>query len=331
MFVDQVKIYARSGNGGNGCRSFRREKYVPRGGPNGGDGGDGGDVIFVVDSSLATLLDYRYQQHLVAANGQHGMGKNQSGKRGQNAMIKVPPGTLIREAEGGEILIDLTAPGEQAVLLKGGKGGKGNARFASSTNRAPERADPGRPGEERHLELELKLMADVGLVGHPNAGKSTLLSRISAAHPKIADYPFTTLQPNLGIVRAGEYETFVMADIPGLIEGAHEGKGLGFQFLRHIERTRILLFLVDVSSPDPKTDLKILQSELAHFSPVLLKKPHLIVASKIDLLPPEKREGAFLEGLTDLAISSATGAGIQPLIHRLGDLVAQRRRDEIEA
>ena len=331
MFVDRVKVYALSGNGGNGCRSFRREKYVPRGGPNGGDGGDGGNVVFTVDSGLSTLLDYRYQQHLKAGNGQHGMGKNQAGKRGQDATIRVPPGTLIKDVETGEILADLTTPGEETVVVTGGKGGKGNARYASPTNRAPERADPGGAGEERHLELELKLIADVGLVGHPNAGKSTLLSRVSAAHPKIADYPFTTLQPNLGIVKFNDYNSFVMADIPGLIEGAHEGKGLGYQFLRHIERTRILLFLVDISSPAPKVDLETLQSELAHFSPALLQKPHLVVASKIDLLPPEQRHEPFLEGLTDLALSSATGEGIQTLVHRLGDLVSQNRTDNEDA
>ena len=331
MFVDQVKIYVKSGNGGNGCMSFRREKFVPRGGPDGGDGGDGGDVVFEVDPALSTLLDYRYRQHLAAGRGAHGRGKKQTGKRGEDVIIRVPPGTLVRDADTGELLADLTGQGERIVVLKSGRGGRGNARFATPTNRAPERADPGGPGQERHLEMELKLIADVGLVGHPNAGKSTLLSRVSAAHPKIADYPFTTLQPNLGIVRFGEFDSFVMADIPGLIEGAHEGRGLGYQFLRHIERTRILLFLVDVSSADPQHDLEILRQELRHFSPDLLKKPSLTAVSKIDLLPPETRGAPHLEAETHLGVSSATGDGIQSLIHQLGNLIAHSRKAEAGA
>lgn len=325
MFVDQVKIYARAGDGGNGCRSFRREKFIPRGGPDGGDGGDGGDVIFTVNPRLNTLLDYRYQQHLGAGRGEHGSGQKKSGKRGDNLEIPVPPGTLVKDAETGDILADLIHPEQRVVVLKGGHGGWGNARFATPVNRAPERAEPGKPGEERRLELELKLIADVGIVGHPNAGKSTLLSRVSSAHPKIADYPFTTLQPNLGIVKHANFNSFVLADIPGLIEGAHEGKGLGFQFLRHIERTRILVFLIDVSSPHPDRDLNILQSELRHFSPQLLKKPSLLVVSKIDLLPPEARTGSYLEGKAALGISSATGEGIQQLIYHLSDLVQKHR------
>ena len=328
MFVDQVKIYARAGDGGNGCRSFRREKYIPRGGPDGGDGGDGGDVIFTVNPRLNTLLDYRYQQHLSAGRGEHGSGQKKSGKRGDDLSIPVPPGTLVKDAETGDILADLINPEQRVVVLKGGRGGWGNARFATPVNRAPERAEPGKLGEERRLELELKLIADVGLVGHPNAGKSTLLSRVSSAHPKIADYPFTTLQPNLGIVKHADFNSFVLADIPGLIEGAHEGKGLGFQFLRHIERTRILVFLIDVSSPNPAHDLEVLQSELRHFSPQLLNKPALMVASKIDLLPPEARTGPFLEGKSELGISSATGEGIQQFIYHLGDLVQKHRETD---
>ena len=317
MFIDLTKIYARSGNGGNGCKSFRREKYVPHGGPDGGDGGDGGDVVFIADPRLATLLDYRYRQHLRAGHGASGSGQKRAGRRGDDAEIPVPVGTLVKDAETGELLADLTDPGQRVVLLKGGRGGRGNARFATPTNRTPEYAQPGRAGGERHLELELKLIADVGLVGHPNAGKSTLLSRISAARPKIADYPFTTLQPNLGIVKCGDYDSFVMADIPGLIEGAHAGKGLGFQFLRHIERTRVLLFMVDVTSPNPQRDLEILKGELDLFSPKLREKPAMLIATKLDLLPPEQRGASFFEGQTDLGISSVTGRGLDALVQKL--------------
>lgn len=330
MFVDLARIYARSGDGGNGCKSFRREKYVPRGGPDGGDGGDGGDVVFIVDPRLNTLLDCRYRQHVRADRGAHGMGKKRTGKRGRDAELRVPSGTVVRDAQTGDLLADLTADGQRAVLLKGGRGGRGNARFATPTNRAPERADPGGKGQERTLELELKLIADVGLVGHPNAGKSTLLSRISAANPKVADYPFTTRHPNLGIVRLEDFDSFVVADIPGLIDGAHRGKGLGFQFLRHIERTRVLLFLIDVSSPSPEGDLQALQKELACFNPDLLKKPTLIAASKIDLLPPQARQAPHLGGRADLAISSATGEGLRDLVGRLGERVKQSRNAERE-
>ena len=317
MFVDLTKIYARSGNGGNGCKSFRREKYVPRGGPDGGDGGDGGDVVFIADPRLATLLDYRYQQHLRAGHGASGSGQKRAGRRGDDAEIPVPIGTLVKDAETGELLADLTDPGQRVVLLKGGRGGRGNARFATPTNRTPEHAQPGQAGSERHLELELKLIADVGLVGHPNAGKSTLLARLSAARPKIADYPFTTLQPNLGIVKCGDYDSFVMADIPGLIKGAHEGKGLGFQFLRHIERTRVLLFMVDVTSPNPERDLEILKEELDQFSPKLREKPAMLIATKLDLLPPEQRGSWFFAGQTNLGISAITGQGLDALVQKL--------------
>ncbi len=321
MFIDLTRIYARSGSGGNGCKSFRREKHVPRGGPDGGDGGNGGDVVFISDPRLSTLLDYRYRQHLRAGQGEHGSGQKRAGRRGDDAEIPVPVGTLIKDTETGEILADLTEPGQRVVLIEGGRGGRGNARFATSTNRAPEYVQPGEAGRERHLELELKLIADVGLVGHPNAGKSTLLSRISAAQPKIADYPFTTLQPNLGIVKCGDYDSFVMADIPGLIEGAHRGKGLGFQFLRHIERTRVLLFMVDVASPNPEYDLAVLKEELDRFSPKLREKPTMLIATKLDLLPPEQRKGPFFQGQTDMGISSVTGQGLDALIQKLRDLI----------
>ena len=323
MFVDLTRIYARSGNGGNGCKSFRREKHVPRGGPDGGDGGNGGDVVFISDPGLSTLLDYRYRQHLSAGHGEHGSGKKKAGRRGEDAEIPVPVGTLIKDTETGEILADLTEPGQRIVLIEGGRGGRGNARFATATNRAPEYVQPGEAGRERQLELELKLIADVGLVGHPNAGKSTLLSRVSAAQPKIADYPFTTLQPNLGIVKCGDYDSFVMADIPGLIEGAHRGKGLGFQFLRHIERTRVLLFMVDVASPNPECDLAVLKEELDRFSPKLREKPAMLIATKLDLLPPEQRKGPFFQGQTDMGISSVTGQGLDALIQKLRDLIRQ--------
>ena len=328
MFVDEVRIWARSGAGGNGCRSFRREKHVPRGGPDGGDGGDGGNVVVDADGRLNTLLDYRYRQHVQADRGGHGMGKKFKGKRGNDAVVRVPPGTIVRDADTGETLAELAEHGAHAIILKGGRGGRGNAQFATPTNRAPTRAEPGGEALERHLELELKLIADVGLVGLPNAGKSTLLSRISAAHPKIADYPFTTLQPNLGMVKLETFDSFVVADIPGLIEGAHEGRGLGTRFLRHIERTRVLVFLIDVSSSDPSTDLSVLKGELASFSTDLLKKPSLVVASKLDTLHPQERSGPFLDGQADQGISSVGGDGIPSLVERLSSMVAESRRAE---
>lgn len=321
MFIDQTTLTVRSGDGGNGCRSFRREKFVPRGGPDGGDGGDGGDVILVADAALNTLVNYRFHRHIRAEHGRPGTGKKCKGRRGAGAIIAVPPGTVVRDAGTGETLADLTARDERIVVARGGRGGRGNARFATPTNRAPETAFPGESGEEKRLELELKLIADVGLVGFPNAGKSTLLSRISAAHPKIADYPFTTLQPHLGIVSYHDFDSFVVADIPGLIEGAHLGRGLGHRFLRHIERTRILLFLVDATSLNPERDLDVLRSELRHFSPRLLRKPSLTALTKIDALASDERERKRLSDRY-LCFSSVSGEGISELVRHLGELVA---------
>ena len=323
-FVDQVTILIRSGDGGDGCVSFRREKFVPHGGPNGGDGGDGGDVIFRADGRLGTLLDLRYRQHYEAEHGARGQGKNRSGRRGEDAEVAVPPGTLLRDADAGEIVADLVEHGQRVVVLRGGRGGRGNARFATPTHQAPDRAEQGRPGAEMRLDLELKLIADVGLVGAPNAGKSTLLSRLSAARPKIADYPFTTLTPHLGIVRSGESDSFVMADIPGLIEGAHAGRGLGFRFLRHVERTRVLLFMVESLSESPQKALQALREELRLFNPALLDKPALVALTKADLIPAADRP-ANPFGVPFQTLSSATGEGLDELVRQLGEMVRYSR------
>ncbi len=287
MFIDYAKIFVRAGDGGDGCVAFRREKFVPKGGPAGGDGGKGGDVVAVANEHMHTLMDFRYRKKYKAKRGEHGQGSNMTGRGGEDIIIKLPVGTIIRDAETDKILCDLAKPGQRAVLAKGGRGGRGNARFASPTNQAPREWEPGAPGEERELVLELKLIADVGFVGLPNAGKSTLLSRISAATPKIAAYPFTTLNPNLGIVRLDEYRSFVAADIPGLIEGASAGKGLGHQFLRHIERTKVLAILLDISSEDINADFKALMNELQSYNADLMDKKKIIVYTKSDLLIDE--------------------------------------------
>jgi GTP-binding protein len=333
-FIDEAKIYVKSGRGGNGCVSFRREKYVPRGGPNGGDGGGGGDVIVVAKENMTSLLDYRYKRHYRAESGEHGKGKDQHGKSAPPLFIPVPIGTVVKDLSTGQVLGDLTEDGQTLVVAKGGRGGKGNARFATSTNQAPKKAEPGEEGEEKDLLLELKLLADVGIIGFPNAGKSTLISRISAARPKIADYPFTTLVPNLGVVGYGENKTFVVADIPGLIKGAHEGAGLGIKFLRHIERTRILIHLVDLSpftERDPIEDYRAMNEELEAYSPELKDKPQIIALNKIDI--PEAREKLeevktyFNElGMKVFPISSATGEGINELIREVG-----RRLEEFKS
>ena len=310
MLIDQARIFLKAGDGGSGILSFRREKYVPKGGPDGGDGGKGGDVYFQVDSSLNTLLEFRFRQHFKAPAGRHGQGANKTGKSGEDLFIRVPPGTVIKEADRGRMLADLVEEGQTYIAAKGGRGGRGNASFATPTDRAPRHFEPGEPGQEISVDLELKLLADVALVGLPNAGKSTLLARISNARPKIADYPFTTLEPYLGIVSAGDYRSFIMADLPGLIEGASRGKGLGIRFLKHIERTKVLLILVDGSAPDPPEAVRTLERELEQYDPDLLKRPRIVALSKADLGCSEKT-GDFPY---DHKISSVTGEGLSGLI-----------------
>src|SRR3984885_1448465 len=292
MFIDEVRIRVKAGDGGNGCLAFRREKFVPRGGPSGGDGGRGGDVVFVASEHHNTLLHFRFNPEHEAERGRHGEGSQRTGREGAGKDVPVPVGTIVYDEATGEVPHDFTQPGERFVVAKGGKGGRGNQHFATPTHQAPTEHEPGRPGEEKKLRLELKLLADVGLVGFPNAGKSTLISRISAARPKIADYPFTTLEPNLGVVSAGDDKTFVVADIPGLIEGAHEGHGLGIQFLRHVERTHLLAHLVDVSETtgrDPASDFQIVMGELKSFSEAMAQKPMIVVATKLDAAQDPKR------------------------------------------
>lgn len=332
-FIDEVKIDAKAGDGGKGCLSFRREKFIPLGGPNGGDGGDGGDVCFVVDPGLGTLLDLSYRPHCRAGNGEGGRGNNMHGKNGETIIVRVPPGTLVIDDDTGEQLADLTEAGEPVVLLKGGRGGRGNARFVSSTNRAPRKTQPGLPGERRTLRLQLKLLADVGLVGLPNAGKSTLIAGVSAARPKIADYPFTTLVPNLGVVRYGDYRSFVMADIPGLIPGASEGHGLGIRFLRHIERTDLFLHLVDLSgmqSGDPLESFEMINRELGSYNPELLLRPMLVVFTKLDITEVREQvpamQAAFADkGYATFAVSAVTGEGTAELVRFIGQELARRR------
>jgi GTP-binding protein len=321
MFIDEVRILVKAGDGGNGCLAFRREKFVPRGGPSGGDGGRGGDVFLVSNEHLNTLLHLRYNPEHKAERGRHGEGSNRTGHEGHSVEVAVPVGTVVWDEAAGERLFDFTEPGQRYLAARGGRGGKGNARFATSTHQAPTEHTPGKPGEEKRLRLELKLLADVGLVGFPNAGKSTLISRISAARPKIADYPFTTLEPQLGVVQMDNFQSFVVADIPGLIEGAHLGHGLGIQFLRHIERTRLLAHLVDVSEAtgrDPVEDFETVMRELANFSEELAAKPMLVVATKMDAAQDPARVEALAgmaesKGLPFFKISSATGEGLDEL------------------
>src|SRR5512138_1459845 len=328
-FIDEVKIFASAGDGGSGCVSFRREKFVPLGGPNGGDGGKGGDLILQVSTQVSTLYDLRLHPHQKAERGKNGMGKDKHGAGGEDLVIQVPLGTIVKDVETGEIIADLAEPDQRIVLLKGGRGGQGNARFATSTNKAPKFAQDGEAGEERIIRLELKLMADVGLLGFPSVGKSSLITRVSSARPKIADYPFTTLKPHLGVVDYKNYRTFVMADIPGIIEGAHDGAGLGHRFLRHVERTRILLHLLDpcrTHDSDPLKDYETLNRELAMFNPELAQKPQIIVINKMDLpdvqaLLPEVIPYFDKLGLKVFPISAATGVGIPALLDEIAKVI----------
>lgn len=329
MFIDEVRIKVKAGDGGNGCLAFRREKYVPHGGPSGGDGGRGGDVVLVSSPHYNTLLHFRYNPEHKAERGRHGEGSNRTGREGTSIELPVPVGTVVYDAESGEQLFDFTAANQQWTAARGGRGGRGNARFATSTHQTPTEHEQGRVGDEQTLRLELKLLADVGLVGFPNAGKSTLISRISAARPKIANYPFTTLEPSLGVVEVQDQRTFVVADIPGLIEGAHEGAGLGIHFLRHVERTRLLVHLVDVSESsgrEPVEDFEVILRELESFSEDLSKKPMFVVASKIDVAQDSTsvdalESAATRRGMPFFCISGVTGEGIDALRFAMGEQV----------
>lgn len=326
MFVDQVKVYVKGGDGGNGMVAFRREKYVPKGGPAGGDGGKGADVIFEVDEGLRTLMDFRYKRHFKAARGEHGMSKSQHGKGAENLIVKVPPGTVVIDTATEEILADLVEHGQRAIIAKGGRGGRGNNRFVTPANPAPEVAENGEPGQERDVVLELKVLADVGLVGFPSVGKSTLLSVVSAAKPKIAAYPFTTIVPNLGVVETEDGRSFVMADLPGLIEGAHQGVGLGHQFLRHIERTRVIVHIIDMSGiegRDPYQDYLTVNNELSEYNLRLTERPQLIVANKMDMPSAAENLAAFKQQLsvdaTIFPISALTKKGLHALLFAIAD------------
>ena len=331
MFLDEVKIYVRSGDGGNGLVAFRREKYVPKGGPAGGDGGRGANVVFIVDEGLRTFMDYRYQKKFVAPNGENGMSKGMHGRKSKDLYLKVPPGTVIRDTDTGEVLADLVEHEQEVIVARGGRGGRGNCRFATPSNPAPEIAENGEPGEERNLTLELKLMADVGLVGFPSVGKSTLLSITSKAKPKIADYHFTTLAPNLGVVETRDHRSFVMADLPGLIEGASQGVGLGHQFLRHIERTKVIVHVIDMSATDgrdPYEDYKVINAELGEYNMRLLERPQVVVANKMDipvasenLVEFKKRLAEDGEDVDIVEISAFTRNNIDNLLYKIGDIL----------
>ena len=327
IFIDEAKIYLKAGDGGNGIAAFRREAHVAKGGPSGGDGGNGGDIVFVADEQLSTLLDFKYQQHYRARSGEHGRNKDQYGKAGDDMVVKVPLGTIVKDEESGATIVDLDHPGQRFVVCRGGRGGRGNIHFKTAWNQAPRNAEPGTPGQERTVRLQLKLLADAGLIGFPNAGKSTFLAAVSRARPKIADYPFTTLTPNLGVVGLSEGRSFVLADIPGLIEGAAEGAGLGHRFLRHVERTRVLLHLIEVGPErDPETDFDVVNRELERYDPVLAKRPQVVALSKVDLTHareayPVLRDAFARRGIELLAVSGVTGEGVPEVLERLWALV----------
>jgi len=340
MFIDEAKIRVKAGDGGNGCVAFRREKFVPHGGPSGGDGGNGGDVIMESSERHNTLVHFRFNPEYKGDRGRHGEGSNCTGRAGEDIVLKVPVGTIVYDADTNEVVHDFARPDERIIIAKGGRGGRGNAQFATSTHQTPREHEDGRPGEERNFRLELKLLADVALIGYPNVGKSTLISRLSAARPKIADYPFTTLQPNLGVVSIGDLtddRSFVVADIPGLIEGAHEGAGLGIQFLRHIERTRLLAHLVDVSDnadgrPNPVKDFEVIMGELSNFGAGLEEKPMILVASKIDVADKEKlaklKRYAKKHKLDFFPISAVTGEGVEALKYGMAEKVDEARAQQ---
>ncbi|WP_156291188.1 GTPase ObgE [Oceanobacillus salinisoli] len=326
MFVDQVRVYVKAGDGGNGLVAYRREKYVPKGGPAGGDGGNGADIVFEVDEGLNTLMDFRYNRHFKGKRGENGMSKNQHGRNADPLVIPVPPGTTVYDEETEEMIADLTAHGQRAVIVRGGRGGRGNSRFATPRNPAPEFAENGEPGEERNIKVELKVIADVGLVGFPSVGKSTFISVVSAAKPKIADYHFTTLSPNLGVVETEDHRSFVMADLPGLIEGAHEGVGLGHQFLRHVERTRLIVHVIDMASMegrDPYEDYKKINNELNEYDSSLLKRPQIIAANKMDMPGAKENLKQFKEKLEEdipvYEISALTKEGVREILFAVAD------------
>ncbi|HHW00536.1 MAG TPA: GTPase ObgE [Clostridiaceae bacterium] len=329
MFIDRARIFVKAGNGGNGIVSFRREKYIAAGGPNGGDGGKGGDVVFLVDENLSTLIDFKYKKHYKAESGRDGEPFNRTGRSGEDLIIKVPPGTVVIDEETGRVLADLTKAGQTAVIARGGKGGKGNQHFATPTRQVPNFAKSGEEGEERWVLLELKLLADVGLIGYPNVGKSTLLSSVSAAKPKIADYHFTTIDPNLGVVSLNRETSFVLADIPGLIEGAHEGVGLGHEFLKHVERTKVLIHVVDVAAfegRNPVDDFELINRELSEYSPMLMDKPQVVAANKIDIPGAADNLKKFTEvveakGYRVFPISAATGKGVKELMYYVAEML----------
>lgn len=327
MFYDYAKIYLKGGDGGNGIVAFRREKYVPEGGPAGGDGGRGGSIIFVADEGLRTLIDFRYKRHFKGDRGEHGLGSNKHGRGAEDLVLRVPLGTIIKDADTKEIIADVTEIGQKVVLAKGGRGGRGNSRFANSNRKAPEFAEQGEPGQERWIELELKLLADVGLVGYPNAGKSTIISKVSAAKPKIADYPFTTITPNLGVVKVDDY-SFVIADVPGLIEGAHEGIGLGHRFLKHVERTKVLVHVIDMAGTDgrePWDDFEIINRELKLYNPVLAQRPQIIAANKMDMPGALEKLEEFREKIGSeykiFPVSALNGEGLQIMIYNVVDML----------